>query len=291
MLLRTHNGRFLVLINLFVALNLSCKTDQPTTQAQTTHKTSRHSKHKKTVEPKVVEVSCDKKLQELLKAHSMVVIEYYSHACGSCTMFNKKYDELAKKHPNILFIKINGKEHSHLLKKHNIDAFPSFVFIFNNGHPTKTVVGAHKDSIEKGLQELITLSQAPVPTKSPASQTTVNALIKELTSLAELEELVKSTSKLVVVDYHAERWCGPCKHFGPLFSELASEHSDVAIFVKINTDHDQNQAIAKKYSIASFPTTLIFKDKNSAQVATTISGANKAGVKQAILQLAPAKAS
>jgi thiol-disulfide isomerase/thioredoxin len=210
----------------------------------------------------------------------MVVLELYGQGCGACTMFKSKYDNLAKQYPTINFLKTNCEQ---LLKKYNITALPSFVFILNN-RQVKTIIGANQATVEKAIKELITLSDAPAPTKSSTS-----GLIKEITTIAELEALIAETLKLVVVDYHAERWCGPCKFYGPLFGELANEHNDQAIFVKFNTDQDQGQAFAKKHKITSFPTTLIFKDKKADQAVTMIAGADKAGVKKAILQATPAK--
>jgi len=295
MSLHTNTYKFLLLINLFAALNLIGKTNQTSTSTKTTAKSvsqskPQHSHKKKSQCNQVLEVKSETELQEILSNNAMVVIEFYGPDCGACTMFKKKYDALAKKHTNIVFVKINGDTLSHLGKKYNITAHPSFVFMFNNSNPIKTVVGGHKDSIEKAIQELIKIANTPAPAKSITNnQATISALIKELTTLAELEALIQSTDKLVVVDYHAERWCGPCQFFGPLFNELANEHSDVAVFVKINTDKDQDHVIAKKHGVKNFPTTFIFKDKKTDQAFTTISGANKAGVKQAILQAAPAK--
>ncbi len=60
---------------------------------------------------------------------------------------------------------------------------------------------------------------------------------------------------LVIVDFWAE-WCMPCKVYAPLFEELAKRYSGRAVFAKVNVD--ENPSIARRYSIMSIPTTIIF---------------------------------
>ncbi len=72
----------------------------------------------------------------------------------------------------------------------------------------------------------------------------------------QLEELINQ-GKLVVVDYTAT-WCGPCRLIAPLIDQLAADYQGKAEVVKV--DLDQNKENAKKYSIRSIPTVLIFKN-------------------------------
>ena len=69
------------------------------------------------------------------------------------------------------------------------------------------------------------------------------------------EELLNQDS-LVVVDFTAT-WCGPCKLVAPLMEQLAAEYGDQIKVVKV--DLDQNQAMAKRFSIRSIPAVLFFK--------------------------------
>lgn len=58
-----------------------------------------------------------------------------------------------------------------------------------------------------------------------------------------------------VVDFYAT-WCGPCKMFGPVFEEVAT-NMDIN-FVKI--DVDKNSDIAREYGVMTIPTVILFKD-------------------------------
>ena len=61
---------------------------------------------------------------------------------------------------------------------------------------------------------------------------------------------------ITFVDFWAE-WCGPCKQFGPIFEETASENPDVT-FAKVDTEAEQQ--LAGSLGIMSIPTVMIFRD-------------------------------
>ena len=83
-----------------------------------------------------------------------------------------------------------------------------------------------------------------------------------------MAEIVKTTDKdftrdinvegkLVIVDMWAE-WCGPCKMVEPVLEEIANEHGDYILIVKLNIDN--NQETPTKYGVMNIPTLIFFKD-------------------------------
>jgi thioredoxin 2 len=81
----------------------------------------------------------------------------------------------------------------------------------------------------------------------------------------QFQKLIARSELPVVVDFWAP-WCGPCKVMGPVFSQVASANATKAVFIKVNTE-DQQQ-LAAQFGIRSIPTLKIFKQgKVSADVA------------------------
>ncbi len=76
-------------------------------------------------------------------------------------------------------------------------------------------------------------------------------------SFDKLEKIISHAQLPVVVDAYAD-WCGPCKMYGPLFSEVAQELWQKAEFYKIDTE--KHPMISVKFGIRGIPTTLFFKN-------------------------------
>ena len=74
------------------------------------------------------------------------------------------------------------------------------------------------------------------------------------------DDIINSNAK-VLVDFYAD-WCGPCKMVGPLISQIADEHEDIAV-VKVNVDDEMD--LAEKFGVASIPTIILFKDGKEAK--------------------------
>ena len=58
--------------------------------------------------------------------------------------------------------------------------------------------------------------------------------------------------------YFTAAWCGPCKAFKPVVSEVVSETGK---FVQV-LDIDQNDIAVQKYSITSVPTMVVVENGN-----------------------------
>jgi len=79
-------------------------------------------------------------------------------------------------------------------------------------------------------------------------------------------EVIESETP-VLVDFWAP-WCGPCRMVAPVLEEIAQEKGDALKIVKLNTDENQQTAVA--YEVLSIPTLILFKN---GQVAKKVIGA------------------
>ncbi|PLN82684.1 DUF1000-domain-containing protein [Aspergillus taichungensis] len=105
--------------------------------------------------------------------------------------------------------------------------------------------------------------------------------IIHISSKEQFSSLLTS-SKFVVADFHAD-WCGPCKAIAPAYDQLASQLSrpNRITFTKINVD--EQQEIAKAYSVTAMPTFIVFE---RGRPVSTVRGANPQQLSQAVQKLA-----
>ncbi len=76
---------------------------------------------------------------------------------------------------------------------------------------------------------------------------------------SNFDHVIVNSEILVIVDFWAP-WCGPCKMMAPIFNEVAQKYPLKALFVKVNTEDQQN--LASKYVIKSIPTLIVYKNGN-----------------------------
>jgi thioredoxin 1 len=81
--------------------------------------------------------------------------------------------------------------------------------------------------------------------------------VKEIDE-ASFEKLLDSTDKIIVVEFYSTS-CPVCLTMEPIFSELAMELQEEAIFAKVNVEN--NMALATYYEVMGVPTFKFFCDK------------------------------
>jgi len=100
--------------------------------------------------------------------------------------------------------------------------------------------------------------------------------ITHITSLSQLDAVLKkSPTKLNVIDFHAT-WCGPCHAIAPEYEALSKQYADVNF---LKCDVDAAQDVAGRYAISAMPTFVFLKGQTKVD---QVMGANKAAIESAL---------
>ncbi|KAI3885748.1 hypothetical protein MKW92_018722 [Papaver armeniacum] len=84
------------------------------------------------------------------EAKKLIVVNFTASWCGPCRMISPILTEIAKKLPNVLFLKVDVDEMRNVSEELNVEAMPTFVFL-KDGKEVDRVVGAKKDELQNTI--------------------------------------------------------------------------------------------------------------------------------------------
>lgn len=87
--------------------------------------------------------------------------------------------------------------------------------------------------------------------------------VQHVTKYEEWKSIV-DTGDPVVVDFHGESWCGPCRRFSPTFERVAGERPDIT-FVKVDVDVAEPE-FRNDFEFQSVPSVFVVNDSKITQV-------------------------
>jgi len=94
-------------------------------------------------------------LNEFLKKHKLVLIDFYADWCGPCQALKPVIDELAGEMKGIAFAKMNVDQNGESAGKYGIMSIPTML-VFKNGRMVDRLTGAlPKAMIRQRLEKFI----------------------------------------------------------------------------------------------------------------------------------------
>ena len=102
---------------------------------------------------KVKEIT-DKNFEAVLR-NKAVVVDFFAEWCMPCLMLSPIIEELASKHKEIVFVKLNVDENKKIATQFKIFSIPTLLF-FKQGKLVERVTGAQPyDVLEEKLKKLV----------------------------------------------------------------------------------------------------------------------------------------
>ncbi|XP_074583147.1 thioredoxin H1-like [Curcuma longa] len=85
------------------------------------------------------------------ESKKLVVIDFTASWCGPCRMIAPIFADLAKKLPNVIFLKVDVDELKTVAQDWAINAMPTFVFL-KEGTIVDKIVGAQKEELPRRIE-------------------------------------------------------------------------------------------------------------------------------------------
>lgn len=82
------------------------------------------------------------------------------------------------------------------------------------------------------------------------------AAVRNVTSLQELQTLLSQAERSCAVIFFTSATCAPCRAAYPVYDQLAAEHGDKAVLIKV--DISKALDVARQYSVSATPTFVTF---------------------------------
>ncbi len=109
---------------------------------------------------KPVEVSEKSFDQEVLKANSPVLVDFWAPWCGPCRRVAPIVEELAEEYDGVMdFTKLNTDENPSIASRYSVFSIPTLI-VFKDGQPVEQIIGFKpKSELKKHIDKVLAISK------------------------------------------------------------------------------------------------------------------------------------
>lgn len=88
-------------------------------------------------------------LAETIEQNDKVFVDFFAAWCGPCKMLAPILDEVAEKHPDVTFVKVDVDRNLDATRKFRVSAMPTLVYIENGTEKRRNVGYMPAEEIEE----------------------------------------------------------------------------------------------------------------------------------------------
>ncbi|MBM3197972.1 MAG: FAD-binding protein [Chlamydiae bacterium] len=154
---------------------------------------------------------------------------------------------------------VERDDHGYIVLKNSYETSVKNVFAVGDvaDYQFNQAITASGDGAKAAIQAqqaFSTLSSSKLSlVKKTTKQPTREEKIREITTLAELKDLLTTSTLPIVLDFYAT-WCGPCRYLGQWMGQWEGDLQGKVLFCKVNVDAAKE--VASFYRIRSMPTVI-----------------------------------
>ncbi|KAG5945033.1 hypothetical protein E4U60_005506 [Claviceps pazoutovae] len=101
----------------------------------------------------MIYISSAAEFDKLLRQSPRLIAHFTSNYCKPCSWINPKYDQLAARYKNVVFVVIDVDANRDLAKRYKVDGMPTF-FMFKRAKKIDECFGLNEEILEAKVKKL-----------------------------------------------------------------------------------------------------------------------------------------
>lgn len=209
----------------------------------------------------VISITSPEQFDKELSEGMPVIVDFYTDWCGPCKIMKPLFENVSEQHSDIKFLSVNGDHVKPLIKKYQVQGYPTFLFINNKGKVVLSESGAGNSPsfFDMGIQK-IKVAGTQQPTVKPEThpqplrpqQQKTGSLVKNIKTTQDFCAYVVNSPIPVFIHFYMPD-CASCNDIERAFNQLTEKFGEQARFVRIKVDEENLPLLSKRAGVFSLP--------------------------------------